>query len=78
MCVPLPRLLGFKDIRLVSCLPDISRSSIRYCPPFNRFKSEESSAVFLPGYRQVRICVLHEAYSDYKTGLKSLDQFLIT
>jgi hypothetical protein len=78
MCVPVLRLLDFKNIRLVSCLPDIGRSSIRFCPPLNRFKSEESSAVFLPGYRQVSMCVLHEAYSDYKTGLKPLDQFLVT
>jgi hypothetical protein len=78
MCVPLRRLLGFIDIRLVSCLPDVNRSSISFCPPFNRFKSEESSAVFLPGYRQVRMCVLDEAYSYFKTGLKPLDQFLVT
>ena len=78
MCVPLLRLLGLKDVRLVSSLPDISRSSVRFCPAFNRFESEESSAVFLPGYRQVRMCVLHKAYSDYKTGLKPLDQFLLT
>jgi len=78
MCVPLLSLLDFKDIRLVSCLPDVSRSSIGFCPPFNKFKSEESSVVFLPGYRQVRMCVLHEVYSDYKTGSRPLDQFLLT